>query len=208
MQQSGEFIAGGDASALTAFGNRLGHKLTLGDLERARQGVASKLRRGFGNWPRERADSHIWGNLTDQTIEFFIEKRAADKKSPRFCQEEIPIADLKLMKDFEDLFLQIPCGGGQECTRRSIARFGGFGNNGEYLGKDDWGLLASEIDELAPSAMECAADFVHQWKLFAVQELLEAESGCFSSDVVGAAQVANDGAKPAGTGELERRSPP
>src|SRR5437773_11422898 len=126
MQECGQLIAGGDARALPIIGNRFGcnrlrHELTFRDLQRARQGIASELRRRFNNWPRERANPDLGSNFANQAIEFGAKKGTAIENSACCSEEEIRVLQLQLMKNFKNLLLQVMSGRCQKFARRRIA---------------------------------------------------------------------------------------
>src|SRR5689334_6096616 len=141
-----------------------------------------------------------------QEIELFVEESAAVEYSSRFGKEESRILQMELSGHFLDLFNQAYRPRCQNRLRRRVTGFCGFRNDGKHFGKDDRGLFASAIDELGPSAIKGAADFIGQQKLFFVQDFLEAARHGFPADVVGASGIANDGPKTASARHAARRS--
>ncbi len=213
MQQRAKLIAGGDTRAFTILrngfgGNRLGHELTFRDFQRTRQGVPSEQRRGFGNWPRERASSGIVDHFFKEDVELLIEEGATVKNSPRLCKEEFCIPQLELVDHLSDLSQQSNRCDCQYVACRRVTGFRSFCDDRKYLGKHNGGLLARESDELHPGAAKSTADFVGQRKFFLVQELLEAASYGYSADVIGASCIANNRSKPTRARYIQRRSPP
>jgi len=107
VQKRRKLIASGDGRAFARFSDRLGHKLTFGDLQRARQGSPRELGYVFDNWTRQGTYPGVRSDFANQTVEFRIQESAAVKDSACFCEKEGCVLELKLPQNFKDLIAQV-----------------------------------------------------------------------------------------------------
>ena len=160
VQERGKLFARGGKRALTVLCYGLGHELTFGDFQAARQGLASKLGVGLDNRSGERTRPRIGEQPSRQKIELLGEKGAAVENSSRPGQEEFRYFQVELPDNLANLIEQTKHSKGEDRSGRKITRFGSLGDDPKYFGKDYGGLFARAIHELIPCAGKGAKNFL------------------------------------------------